>query len=529
MTPLPDWILDGFERSAVPAFVTFARDARAGQLSALPVSPAPAEPERPGSASPHTTEADPVETLMALYQDLYTVHDALNATALLLDNEVPALSAHVPQVMGLDQDADQVRLDLAFALPGVTAELVTTYQRQLVALTLLLAQGNAFTLGSTPSDVRAHWTSGLLHLTLRYPGTVPLAQERADLLRHAAAVIQLRGVVQDLRELLSMPATSPAQTGTLEPDELLSAAFLQEAGLMPVPGSHGDFTWVAWTRGAERRVQGLMWLKPAGDRPYPVLSVLTDTEVAPDELPDLLTSAFRDHFMQLTVPAGLATEADHNWIAARTLTPAVFVRTGPENTGVGLLQPWPVFGPVTPALLRYLTQTAFGQFRDVLDRAGYDVDGDFTPPGGTGPGERDWLTSGQLLHLAGPRWTWEESRSNEIRCLVQANLKGGRSIELAFYLRYVNREEDSFPALYLRAHTNGGLARGALEQVSAYNRQNANRQAHGVEFPLSLDGDGDLTVRQIVLCPQHPAPADVQHLIQVAEHTLLWAAQAVLP
>lgn len=323
--------------------------------------------------------------------------------------------------------------------------------------------------------------------------------------------------------------TPPADlTGTLDPAVLLSTPFLQQAGLTPEGGGAEPFTRVSWTRGTDPREQGLIWLEPTPDRAYPVLTVISDTQVNPPDVPDILTAAFRDHFMQLTVPAAFATQFDHNWLAARTLTPGVHTQPGDGYTSVALAHAWPVLGPVTPALLRFMTQTAYGQFRDVMIRAGYGVDPDLHPPGDTGRGDRTWLTSAALLTLVGPRWTWEESRSNEIRCIVTADLGHGPALEISFYLRFINREEHSLPALYLRAHTNGGHARQRHAQLHAFNAEHLHEQVQGMEFPVSVDGDGDLTVRQIVPCPQQPDPAHVQHLIEVAERSLFLAALEVL-
>lgn len=324
------------------------------------------------------------------------------------------------------------------------------------------------------------------------------------------------------------PPPPAAFAGTLDPAAVLSVPFLKQAGLTPEARPADPFTWVHWTRGAEQRRQGVVWLEPTPDRSYPVLTVTSEVRVDTPEVPDIITAAFIDHFMQLTVPGEFAAQFDHNWLVARTLAPAVHTEADNEDTTVTFAQAWPVLGPVTPALLRFMTQTAYGQCRDVMTRAGYDVDPDLNPPGDTGRGDRSWLTSATLMTLVGPRWTWEESRDNEIRCVVAADLRGGKLLEMSFYLRFTSREENSLPALYLRAHTNGGRARRQQEKLYAFNDGHLQGQLQGMEFPVSIDGDGDLTVRQIVPCPQQPDPAHVQQLIEVAERSLFLATLEVL-
>ncbi|AZI45202.1 hypothetical protein EHF33_20020 (plasmid) [Deinococcus psychrotolerans] len=331
------------------------------------------------------------------------------------------------------------------------------------------------------------------------------------------------------------------ENGTLDGEVVFSPDFLGRAGIQRHAEPTDSFTPVAWADGDAQRVQGLLWLDADEERPYPVLTVATSASVDEESASKVAVAACREHFMKLSVPSEVVAHVGDTWIAGRTLTPSLLIEP-PDNGSASVLtvQTWPVSGPMTPTLLRYLLSTSFGQFQDVLQRAGVPLKPEFFPPPTTGAGDRSWLSTATLLDLVGDEWQWEESRQNEVRCGVTLTLRNEHAqpsrfpsavesipLTLAFYLRYVDDDETNYPALALRAHTQNGLAQGKLDRVVAHHLKRFELQI-GQSLTVNVDPDGDLTIRQIVLCPEKPDPALVRHLIQTALQSLAFAAHEVV-
>ena len=96
-------------------------------------------------------------------------------------------------------------------------------------------------------------------------------------------------------------------------------------------------------------------------------------------------------------------------------------------------------------------------------------------------------------------------------------------LHLAFYVRYVDEEETSVPCLALRAHAQDGVAQGEIEQVVTHHLSRLHPQIMGRLLPVSVDQDGDLTIRQLVYCAGLGCSALVRHLIHTALQSLLFA------
>jgi len=331
------------------------------------------------------------------------------------------------------------------------------------------------------------------------------------------------------------------EKGTLDGKVVFSPDFLGLAGIQRHAEPTDSFTPVAWSDGDAQRVQGLLWLDADEGRPYPILAIKTLGAVDEESASRVATAACQEHFMNLSVPSEVVAQVGQTWIAGRTLTPALLIKPSHEgSTPVVTIQTWPVSGPMTPTLLRYLLSTAFGQFQDVLRRAGVPLKPEYIPPPSTGPGDRSWLSTTTLLDLVGQEWQWEESRHNEIRCQVTLALRNEHDpserasqtpdsipLSLAFYLRYVDDDENNFPSLALRVHTQDGLAQGKLDRVVAHHLNHFMLQL-GQTLTVNVDRDGDLGIRQIVPCPEKPDPSLVRHLIQTALQSLGFAAHEVL-
>lgn len=338
--------------------------------------------------------------------------------------------------------------------------------------------------------------------------------------------------------MMNGKAGSQQERGTLDGDAVLSPDFLQQAGLRLSGAPRDSFTPVVWFEKEAQRIQGLLWCSADEETPYPLLAVKTLASVDEGPASRMAAAACRDHFMQLNVPPDVMPHAGHAWVAGRTLTPALLIHASEEGSvPVVTVQTWPVSGGMTPTLLRYLVSTSFGQFEDVLQRAGVPVRPDYTPPPSTGSGDRTWLSAATLLELVGDDWHWQVSRQNEVSCQVTLPLSNQHAPEgssesiplsVAFYVRYVDEEETSVPCLALRAHTQDGLAQGKLEQVVTHHLNQLHPQIMGRRLPVSVDQDRDLTIRQMVLCPEKPSPALVRHLIQTALQSLAFTTHAVV-
>ena len=296
------------------------------------------------------------------------------------------------------------------------------------------------------------------------------------------------------------------EEGTFDGDVVLSLDFLQRAGVQRQGDQTDSFLPVVWYEGDEQRVQSLLWLGADEQRPYPVLVVNTTVSLYEQHSSNIAVAACQEHFMRLSVPPEVLPQVGQNWIAGRTLTPALLIEpVQAGNVPVVMIQTWPVFGPMTSTLLRYLLSTSFGQFQDMLQRAGVPLEPEFIPPPSTGPGDRLWLSTETLLKLVGDEFTWEESRRNEVSCQINVTLKNERAqprkflqfrkatdslqLGVAFYLRFVDEEESGYPSLALRAHTQGGVAKGRLEQVVAHHLEHLHLQM-GKLLPVNVDRDG---------------------------------------
>ncbi|MPY67736.1 hypothetical protein F8S09_13775 [Deinococcus sp. SDU3-2] len=385
---------------------------------------------------------------------------------------------------------------------------------------------------------------GLLKVHFVSPGTVAKEEALKNLFEVLDAC-QQRDLVTGIQELLQGEGDEDSEEGTLDSATILSAGFLKRAGFTLL-GMRGDsFTEVAWNEPDGRGGMGLLWLEPTSTTPYPVLTFRTATLVPQSDAPDIVAAALQDHFMQFETPPSLVEHLTDNWMATRTLTPALYVHSQADGqTQVASIRSWPVAGPMTPALLQYMAGASFGQFQNLLQRAGFNVTPDYTPPRPTGRGEREWLTQGHLLQLVGDDRIWQPQGTNEIICMVRGSIenereqprgllmfrkaKETREIRHTLYLRYVSMEENSVPGLYLRAHTEGSLGRNKESLLAQHHLKHLKPLLGGGLLPVTVDKDGDLTIRQIVLCPERPTPELVRHLVQVAERSLYFAAQQVV-
>lgn len=394
----------------------------------------------------------------------------------------------------------------------------------------VLGDGRRFDRGylGEPMKVMFHSAfEGQSEFEVRFPGARRPGEAGWPLLaRRVLAACHLGNVVERFAAVLDGAQAPMEDDGA----ESLSPAVIAQAGLTVLPEDRqddGSFLAVSWRAGGQERTQGLLWLEPDDTRPYPLLIVKTAFDAPGGHDTALLRAVTVDHFMQMTLPAEEAATADHHWRIMRTLAPTLFREVDDDENQYATIQVFPVLSDFSAPYLRFATATAFGQFQDILQRVGYDLTSDGPPPA-LGAGDRSWLTADDLLELVGPQWTWDVSRDNEIQCRVRFADGAADLGAISFYLRFSAVEDDNPPALYLRAHTNGGMARTRLGQAVGHHLGTLEPQCVGRVFPVSVDRDGDLTVRQVIPCLERPTPEVVQALVGIAERSLVVAQHQIV-
>lgn len=278
---------------------------------------------------------------------------------------------------------------------------------------------------------------GLLIAHWQYGTALPESHERrVELLFRVAAVCELTEVGKDLSAVIADTLEfegaleeeagheqdgSGQDSATRDGAVVLSPRFLSRAGFRELNPRGEAFTAVQWEDGERNAVTMFRWVEPSREVPYPLLAVHNTARIPEAALPQLFAGAVQDHFRSFSggFVLGLLSRMDETWVTSRTLTPAVSTQAvGEGMVGVTTVRCWPVIGTMTPALLHYMANAAYGQFDDMMQRAGIDVEPDFTPPPPAGRGQRDWLDAGQLQQLVGSHWPWHVAGDTEIRCSI---------------------------------------------------------------------------------------------------------------
>lgn len=444
------------------------------------------------------------------------------------------------------QDAHRIGCELAFsfrAMATVNDKTLPQLQRTIGADLQLIYQ----LLREKSPDLFDSSLLGDIKLFLDYEGnptfTFHLHQAYpSDDKSRRLALLQLAASVEETgfrTKISSLGAIFNLIEDTPESQDLL-----HEAGF-DVQIMH-DMVSLKWKERQQTRYALFNWYESNDDCPYDIL-----TMHFPDSLPNQMyakvrEAAFNDHFMQMSLPKALLAHQQSVWVTARTLTP-LLPPGNPQVDADGNVKPneamyapalcWPVIGSPTAPLIRYLVRASAAMPAQLLKNVGVDIDANFDHPGATPAGDRTRLTTQHLMQLVGDRLEWTDA-GNEIRAGVgyQPEKKSGllgifksqpKPIRLAIYLRFTWNEKDFYPCLYLRAHSLDGIGRGKLNALIDYQYEKMGLLQSGQLFPVSIDKDGDYSVKQIIPCVESPTPEQVQFLVNLALGSIFMAAEAL--
>lgn len=317
--------------------------------------------------------------------------------------------------------------------------------------------------------------------------------------------------------------SEPLQTSS----QLSLSALLEKAGFAVTPTPEGAYV-VTWMDTGEK-------CKALVAQQDQTLLVMLSFTAPTDQLDFLLPSTMISRFDDYRVPHELSDRSEEWWIMARHLQPILLVEDSPAVpealTGFQLVQRWNRTGGWTPESLWNCVMTTLAQLRHYqlatkMPSALLAAPKHYSAPSFLSAHRAEgrpvsWWVDFDLPDLVTERWSWNKRSDQIYDCVL--SLKDIGLPNLRVCLQLTQATPDDSPGLMIWGYTIDFDALGHYPALLEYNLSSPLELFQGKRLTLSLDEDGDLLFRAIVVAPQRPDPALVSSIILAGIKSLIGA------